>query len=173
MFVDLIDPFICEIAPVDPAAVAADPDGGGVLTSGYDYIFGEPVAYDPTPNDLVADRVDARVESAVVQVRAQIEVVSSDMLEPTRAGPRLGRRIRLVMHLRDLEAAGLVDGATGEVTVPRINDRLHRILLEDGVTLVELVKPNLYCIEPAAGEFGIGRTRNLVIATFDDRKASV
>ena len=37
----LINPFLAELAQLDMAATAADPDGAGPLTSGYDSDFKE------------------------------------------------------------------------------------------------------------------------------------
>jgi hypothetical protein len=165
----LINPFLAEIAQLDTAATAADPDGAGPGVSGYDPDFKETVILG-TPG---GERLDARKEKPPIRVPCQVEVGAFEALQQLAAGNSPNSRIVLVFHFRDLERMGLVDTATGEPLL-RINDRLVAIHRMDGV-LVQAVRtpPRLYATEVQPQSFGLGLSRNLLLVTFDEREVAV
>jgi len=166
----LIFPFLCEIAQLDTAATAADPDGAGPLTSGYDPDFRSPVKVLAAPGDQVG--ADSRVETAVVTVRAQIEPQQFETLEMMLSGESPDSKMGLILHYKDLEAAGLV-GVDG-VPLIRKRDRLVRILTTAGV-LVETIPnpPGLFVTQVQSRGFGHGTERNLLLLVLEERDQSI
>jgi hypothetical protein len=158
------------IAQIDTAAMAADPDGAGALTSGYDDEFREPVVVPPllgsTPGTLVR-------EETMITVPAQFEAGDFEALSMQQTGRSPDSEIKLVMHYKDLERLGLVEAATGRPTL-RITDRLHAIHnIRTGV-LIELIPdpPGLFCTEVQSRSFGLGPHRNILLMTFRERALS-
>lgn len=160
----LINPFVAEIAQLDIAATAADPDGAGVLTSGYDKTFREPVK-------LVATGQRARVEKASIFVPCQVEVGVFETLQQLASGNAPDSRIVLVFHFRDLELASLVD-AQGYAKL-RPNDRLVSIRRKRDLTVIQAIpkeRGGLYITECQPQSFGLsGGERNLLLCTFEER----
>lgn len=165
----LIHPFLAELAQLDTAATAADPDGSGPLASGYDVDFKETVLI-PTESGR---RADARRENAPIRVPCQVEVAAFEALQAFAAGNSPNSRLLLVFHFRDLERKGLVDPTTGEALL-RVNDRLVGIYDLTG-RLIQRVRtpPGLYATEVQPQSFGLGLARNLLLVTFDEREQSV
>lgn len=163
----LIFPFIVELAQLDTAATAADPDGAGPLTSGYDDDFRTPVKV-PTAGQV---GTTSRVET-LVQVRAQIEPDQMEKLAPMLSGDAAQGRFGIILHFRDLERAGLVDAVTGKPLLYK-HDRITRILTTRGV-LVETIPnpPGLFCVEVQSRGFGPGGARNLLHMLFESRDTS-
>lgn len=166
---------LAEIARLDTAATAADPDGAGELTSGYDFDFREPrkvpslavVPIDP-------GSTDARVESTIIQIRVQVEPGFHEGLNQLFAGESPDSKIQLVAHFKDLEAASLVDLVNGEPAV-RKNDRLVSIKRLNG-DLVRTMRspPGLYITEVTDIGHGLGigssgSYRNLLLLTLEER----
>ena len=167
----LIFPFLVEIAQLDTAATAADPDAGGPLTSGYDPIFRAPVKVLAAPTDQLG--ADSRVESGPITVRAQIEPAQFEALEMMLSGDSPNSRFAIVLHYRDLEAAGLVDPTTGRPLI-RKRDRLVRILTTKGVPVETIPNPpGLFCTQVQSTGFGPGGSRNLLLLVFEDREQSI
>lgn len=167
----LIFPFLVEIAQLDTAATAADPDGAGDLTSGYDDTFRAPVKVLNDPGDQIGE--DSRVESGPITVRAQIEPEEFESLSMMLAGDSPNSRFAIILHYKDLEAAGLVDETTGRPLI-RKRDRLVRILTTRGV-LVENIPnpPGLFVTQVQSRGFGPGGSRNLLLVAFEDREQSL
>jgi hypothetical protein len=161
----LIFPFTAELAQLDVAATAADPDGPGPLVSGYDPDFQEPVLA-PTAG---GGSQDARREKPPIHLPCQVEVQAFGELTELATGNSPHSRMVLVFHFGDLEPLGLVDPTTGDALL-HVGDRL--VAIRDGRTgeLVQAVRtpPGLYLTE-AQPEFGLGRRRNLLLATFSER----
>jgi hypothetical protein len=159
----LIFPFLAELAQLDTAATALDPDGAGPLTSGYDPVFREPRVF---VQDGV--RTVARKEKDLVRVRCQVEPDVFDQLRVTPAGESPRLMTGLFFHFRDLENAGMVD-ANGEPTI-RVNDRLVAIYETNGA-LVQRVRtpPGLYATAVEPRGLGIGKKRNLLFVRFEER----
>ena len=160
----LINSFVAELAQLDAEATAADPDGAGPLTSGYDADFREPVLV------AAADGLrDARQEKPTIRVPCQVEIQSFGALTELVSGNSPRSHLTLVFHFRDLERLGLVDPATGEPLL-RTGDRL--VALRDVRTdeIVQAIRtpPGLYLVEPQP-VLGLGERRNLLLATFDER----
>jgi len=165
----LIDPFLAEIARVDYAGTAADPDGPGPLTSGFDPDFRETVLLPTGPRG----RTDARRELPPLRLPCQVEVGTFEAMQQMEGGNSPDSRIVLVFHFRDLERGGLVNGSTGAALL-QVNDRLVAIYDVAG-RLVQAVRtpPGLYITQVQPQGFGIGRARNLLLVTFEDRELGV
>lgn len=162
----LIFPFWVELAQIDTEATAADPDGAGPLTSGYDDIFREPISIATSVDDPIGEV--QRVETTL-KVRAQIETRAWDQLEQLFTGSNPNAAIELVFHYRELEEAGLVEYDTGVAKI-KVNDRLCAIYDKDSQLVREIPNPpGLYITEVRDSGFGFGGKRNLLIATLQDR----
>ncbi len=164
----LINPFLAEIARLNQAGTAADPDGAGPLTSGYDDIYREPVTL--PSGDLIG--TDARMEWPLVRIPAQFHTGPTPgqmmMLKPTVTGNVSAGNIQILVHFEDLESMGLIDIDT-QTALFKVGDRLNAIYKMDG-TLVQqiLTPPGLYCTE-AVPLFGLGSERNLLQLSFESR----
>lgn len=167
----LIFPFLCDLARLDTAATAADPDAGGALTSGYDPDFREPLKRRLDVDEQAT--TSTRVESAVVQIRAQIEPDMFETLEMMLSGQSPQSRFRIVLHYRDLERASLIDAVTGRPQI-RKNDRLVAIRKLNNA-LIETIPnpPGLFIDEVQSRGFGPGGARNLLLLQFASRDTSV
>lgn len=167
----LIFPFVVELAQLDTVATAADPDGAGPLTSGYDPDFRSTVKVLADPTDQVG--VDSRVESGPIQIRAQIEPQQFEVLQSMLSGESPNSRFQVVAHYRDLEQAGLVDGTTGRPLIYK-RDRLTRILTTKGALVEEIPNPpGLFITEVQSRGFGPGGARNLLLLAFEEREQSL
>jgi hypothetical protein len=162
----LINPFLAEIARLDTVATAADPDGVGPITSGYDPDFKETVML-PAAGGGAAD---ARKEMVSIRVRCQVEVGAFEALQQLASGNSPDAKVTLVFHFRDLERMGLVDPGTGDALL-RANDRLAAIHDLAG-NLVQSIRtpPGLYATEVQPQSFGLGLSRNLLLVTFEERE---
>jgi hypothetical protein len=164
----LIFPVVAELHLLDPAAMAADPDGSGPLTGGLDPDFHEPLV-----RDSAADR--GRRELPPVRVRCQVEPDHDERLFMVPAGNAPMSRLALVLHARDLEQRGLLDHATGLARIG-VGDRLGGLYDLAGTPLrVVRTPPGLYVVEIRPIGFGLRLrrpTRNLFLVTFEDRPQS-
>jgi len=162
----LINPFAAELAQLDTAATAADPDGLGPLTSGYDADFQETVL---VPGAGGQGR-DARREKLPIRVPCQVEVQAFGALTELATGNSPRSHLVLVFHFDDLEQLGLVDPATGDALL-RTGDRLVAIRDLRTGELVQAIRtpPGLYLTEAQPQSFGLGGRRNLLLATFGER----
>jgi hypothetical protein len=162
----LINPFLAEIAQLDTVATAADPDGAGPLTSGYDPDFKETVL---VPGTEWRGR-DARREKTFIRVPCQIEVATFGELQELLTGMSPRSHLVLVFHFQDLEQMNLVDGGTGEALL-RVDDRLVAIRDYHTGDLVQAVRtpPGLYIDEVRPQSFAIGLKRNLLFAVLNER----
>jgi hypothetical protein len=164
----LINPFLAELYRLDTAATAADPDGAGALTSGYDPEFRE--------TRRVADGswagASARKEGTAIRVRCQVEVPIWGEMKALLSGIERSDRVLLVFHYRDLERASLVASATGEANI-RVNARLGGIYRLDGTLEQAMPGGGLYAIAAQTTSYGLGRRRNLLVVTFEGRDQAV
>ena len=168
----LIFPFIVDIAQLDTAATAADPDGAGPATSGFDPWFREPIVVEPT--DDTSDAGDpVRVETTV-QLLAQIEPEEMDRVEMMVTGRAPAWRLTAIFHYADLEAVGMVDATTGRPLLRSPGDRLAAIRHKDTKALIEEIPrvPGLYAKEVRSIGFGLGTSRNLLLVVFEERAIS-
>jgi hypothetical protein len=160
----LIFPFYAEIARLDTAATAADPDGAGSRTSGYDPVFREPVR--------LTGGVSARVEKAPILVPCQVEDRLFEALQQAASGDAPNTAFTLTFHFRDLEFAGLVDAVTGDALI-RKNDRIVSIRRKRDSALVQAVSPTrggMYVVEATPAGFGLsGGERNLLLVRLEER----
>jgi hypothetical protein len=161
----LLQRFLAEIAQLDVVATAADPDGAGPLTSGYDRDFKETVIVP----DATWHGHDARLEKPPILIPCQVEVTSFEELDELITGNSPRSRLVLVFHFQDLERMGLVDPVTGDAML-RVGDRLVAIRDQHTGDLVQAIRtpPGLYLVE-AQPTFGIGMRRNLLLARFEER----
>jgi hypothetical protein len=169
----LIHPFLAELAQLDTTATAADPDGPGGLSSGYDADFREPALL-PTPGGVAPSGtpdlgVGARKEKPAIRLPCQIETDAFGAQQMGPAGNTPETEMTLIFHFEDLERLGLID-ANGDAAI-RVNDRLLAIRRMDG-TLVQQIRtpPGLYVAAVAPIAFGIGLERNLLKVTVQDRE---
>lgn len=178
----LISPFKAKILRLDTVATAADPDGAGELTSGYDPDFREPVRL---PQGEAGGKSNVRKEHPAILVPCQFEGDDAQgALEQMGSGDDPRFLVRLVFHFRDLENMGLVDPTSGEALI-RKHDRFVAIHRFDDESLIQLVggatvsgdppvfDGGLYCVEPRPVSFGLsGGARNLLVCVFSDRDSS-
>jgi hypothetical protein len=164
----LVHPFAAELARIDYAGTAGDPDGTLPLASGYDPDFQETVLLATGPRG----RTDARRELPPVRLPCQVEVGAFEVMQQLEGGDSPDSRILLVFHFRDLEQHGLVNPSTGAALLG-VNDRLVAIYDLHG-SLVQAIRtpPGLYATRVEPQSFGLGGARNLLIVTFEDREVS-
>lgn len=162
----LILPFLAEVRRLDTAATAADPDGAGPQTAGYDDDFREPVLL-PAPAGAGGPGTVHRVERAPLLLPCQVEVGSAEKRQMFFAGNSPDSRLVLVCHMRDLEARGLVD-AQGRVALGR-EDRLTAIFDTAGALVRTLPTP-LFASQVEPAEYGLGRKQNLLLIYFEERE---
>lgn len=168
----LIFPFLVEIAPIDTAAMAADPDGAGPLTAGYDLDYREPVKLPATSGE--GPGTTNRHEKATYQIPAQIEPQTFDALQMYASGNSADARFQLIMHFRDLENGGLVDD-NGDANV-RVGDRLAAIYTMQEVLVQDFTPTPLYVTEVRPIGFGLSMgssKRNLLLVVLNDRETGV
>lgn len=162
----LINPFLAEIAQLDIAATAADPDAGGALTSGYDADFREVVKVPSTG-------LSARKEKATILVPCQVEVGTFETLQQLASGNTPDSKVTLVFHFADLERLGLVHPTTGHALIVP-NDRLVSIRRHSDQVLIQAIpteRGGLYCTEAQPQSFGLsGGMRNLLLCAFEERE---
>lgn len=163
----LLVPFLVELHQLDTEATAADPDGAGSLESGFDPDFREPVMLDASTS--------SRKEKTAIKVLCQVEEETEAELDQRAAANDPTWKMRFVFHFEDLEAAGLVDPATGRALI-KLNDRASAIYTADGVLeqkLDTMGGGGLYCTEARPSSFGLsGGRRNLLVTTFARRKVT-
>lgn len=166
MIVSLINPYDAEIVQLDTSATAADPDGAGELTSGYDDDFREPIVM----TGAGGAREDARREKDPIRVPCQVEPGTFEALQQLGNGDSPDSRVVLCFRFYDLHLLGLVDKETGEPTI-RKGDRLSAIYEFCGGPLVRKIRnpPGLYATQVAFGS-GIGRGATTLLVTFEDRE---
>jgi len=166
----IIFPFVLTIGQLDTEATAADPDGAGPLTSGYDDIFREPVAV-PTPGDQ--DGVVAREEN-VITVRGQFEPGDVEIQNNMLSGNSPEGQLIAWVHFSELQLNGLLDD-NGQAMI-RNNDRLIQIDTVDGLFVQSFPDPpGMYAITVSPRGWGLGNParRNLLKIIFEPRLQSV
>lgn len=168
----LIFPFLAELYRWDAGAMAADPDGSGEVTSGFDPDFKEPILLD-ADDDGVAEPF--RREHPPVRVPCQVEPEAFQALRMADSGNTPRTSFSLVFHFKDLELLGLVDTSSGDALI-RPSDRLGGLFDVEG-RLVQAVRtpPGLYVHEARSIGFGLHRRRpqrNLLLVSFKDRPAA-
>ena len=167
----LIFPFAVELAQLDTVATAADPDGAGPLTEGYDFILREPRIVPPASG---SGRGTVNRVETMVTLQAQIEPAQFEQLEMMASGRNASSRMALVFHYQDLENAGVIDTSTGRPLIKAPGDRLHAIRNVRSGALIEMIPnpPGLFAVEVQSRGFGLGPDRNLLLVTFEEREQS-
>lgn len=166
----LIYPFLVDIARLDTDATAEDPAGSGPAGLGYDDDFNEPVIVPPATDTSTRGSV-RRVES-VVQLHAQIEDESWEVLSMLGTGRSPTGQVRCVLHFKELETLALLD--PNGLPLLRVNDRLAAIRRRSGA-LIQTVPnpPGLHCIQAQPRSFWVGSQRNLFLMVFETRARAV
>jgi hypothetical protein len=160
----LIFPITAEIARLDLASTAADPDGAGPLTSGFDEDYREAV------NLPSIDRLGTSARREVlVTVPAQAEPDSFDRLQMFATGDSSGGEFVLVLHFQDLEDLGLVDPVTGQAVI-KVGDRLKALYRPTGELIQSFPDPpGLFVRDATPIGIGFDGNRNLLKVTFHSR----
>jgi hypothetical protein len=157
----LIWPCQARIERLDTSATKANAIAS--QPSGYDRIFREPVKTATT---------DARVYLSPVAVACQVRTESGphDKQVQLPGGRELEYKIKLTLHYRELELAGLLKPNGTAIFQP--SDRLQSIYKTDGVTLLrDFSTFPLYCVHVQDRSWGLDDlSRNLVMLYFDDRR---
>ncbi len=162
----LIFPFVVRLGQLDTVAMAADPDGAGPETSGYDLDFREPIGVAADADDRIGTTLR---RETFVEVHAQIEPGAFEAMQQVLGGTQPDTLIQLVFHFKELEDMGMVD-KDGVATI-RLNDRLDRII--DGCgNDVQVFRnpPGLFVTQVLPGGYGLGPRRNLLFVTFEERE---
>jgi hypothetical protein len=166
----LIHPQLAEIFQLDTVLTAADTDGAGPLTSGYDPFLREPIKAQAASGE--GPGVTQRKEKSTLRVKCQVEISTYDRLRPTFQGNDPDADLAVVFHFKDLEKAGLVD-AHGEPAF-RIGDRLNAFYTWRPVKLIWTLRPSLFVKEVQPQSLGLtSRTRNLLVVTFGSRQQGI
>lgn len=167
----LVNPFLVQLYALDTQATAADPDGAGALTSGYDPILREPRKI-PQTGQTVGQ--DARVEAPMLLLPAQVEVVTLEKQRQLAQGNAPAADLVLVLHYRDLERLNLVEPTTGQAKI-RVGYRLDVILDPKTQALVRGFPnpPGMFAVRVEEELGGLGRRRNLLKVYFKDRQQGV
>lgn len=163
----LINPFMAVIARFDRNATRDQPpDDDGVLPSGFDDVFREPLVV--TQDDGTRD--EARRER-LIYVPCQVEDHAFQTQRMTEAGNNPDSRLVLVFHFRDLERLSLVNRETGIARITP-NDRLVEIRSYCCRHLIQKIPdpPGLYATQALPTAFSLARARNLLVVTFQERE---
>jgi len=161
----LIFPFSIELAQLNLAGTAADPDGGGPLTSGYDPDFRETRIL-PTSDRIGAS---ARAETLIKLPGQFGSTQSLSALLEAQNGNLSPTEFEILFHFRDLERLGLIDTVTGTAKI-KVGDRLNAIYQCCDGTLIQKIKnpPGCFCTK-ASPSFGLHNARNLLITAWKSR----
>ncbi len=161
----LMFPFLIEIDQLDLSGTAADSDGAGPLTSGYDPIFRETRILS-SANKL---GTSARAEN-LIQIPGQFgNPQSMSMLMEAQTGNLSPTEFEILFHYRDIERLGLIETSTGSAKI-KVGDRLNAIYqICDGSLIQKIRNPPGCFITKASPTFGLHSRRNLLICTFRSR----
>jgi hypothetical protein len=165
----LIRPQIALIYQLDTVTTAADPDGIGPLTTGYDADLG-----DVLPYDVGTVRTSSRKEKTVIRLPVQIESETYDQTQQVAQGNTQGRRMTLITHFDELRKLSLID-ADGLPMLYR-GDRLGSIVhAKTGVLIIKVTEPHgLFIEETCPISFGLsGADRNLLRISLTSRAQGV
>lgn len=167
----LIWPQVAIIYQLDTVATAADPDGAGPLTTGYDADLGDVIPY-----DVAGVRTSSRKEKATaIRLPVQVEPEAFDQTQQVAQGNTLEHRMTLITHFDELRKLGLVDATTGLPKLYR-GDRLAEIRHKKTNALIMSVPlpHGLYIEETRPISFGLsGGDRNLLLITLSSRAQGV
>lgn len=167
----LIFPFTVELGLLDTAAMAADPDGTGPLTSGYDDEFREPIVVGAAGS---APGHTLRRET-IHRFLAQIEDNTEGLVDVMASGNSPVNMLGLVFHYKDLESIGAVELVSGKPIIKAPGARLISIRNPVDGTLIERFDdaPGFWATQSKSMGFGLGPTRNLLLVIFEERAVSV
>ncbi len=161
----LIFPFTIEIARLNLAGTAADPDAAGPLTSGFDSVFKETRLL-PTSDGL---GVSTRAETLIKLPGQFGNPQSMASLMEGQNGNLSPVEFEILFHFRTLESLGLIEASTGSALI-KVGDRLNAIYsCCDGSLIQKIKNPPGAFITKAAPTFGLHNSRNLLICTFRSR----
>jgi hypothetical protein len=167
-------PFTAVLCQLDTAGIAEDPDGSGPLETGYDVDFREPVlVLDPTVSDPAGDLKGTVLrKETLLEIQCQVETEAFEAQRQVLGGTSPDSSFRLVIHFKELEERGLID-ERGQAKI-RPNDRLDLIRDRYGNIVHQFANPpGMFVVEALPGGYGLGRRRNLLIVTFEERERGV
>lgn len=163
----LIWPQIAVIYQLDTVATAADPDGAGPLTTGYDDDLG-----DVLPYDAAGVRTSSRKEKTTpIRLPVQIEPSRFDQTQQIGQGNTVEHEMVLITHFDELRKLDLVDNATGLPKLYR-GDRLAEIRHKktDALIMSVPLPRGLYIEETRPISFGLSAgDRNLLLIALSSR----
>jgi hypothetical protein len=167
----LVFPFLVELGLLDTDGTAADPDGAGELTSGYDDDFREPVMV--ASGSTSARGALARAET-VLTFMAQVEDDTDDAVSMAASGNNPTNTLGLVFHFRDLELAGAVQLASGDPIIKAPGARLISISNPRTGVLIKRydARPGYWATQAKSMGYGLGPQRNLLLVIFQERDVS-
>ena len=151
----ILAPFTAELAQFDSQATTVNA------------ALKEPtVRIDP----VTGARTHGRAEK-LTRARCQVETgtFQAQGMAPMVDIPRSS--LTLVFHYEDLDTAGLI-GPENRPMI-NVNDRLVRLLTEDGVEQQSFVRSPVYVTEATPAGFGFGGAVNLLVVRFGDRAQGV
>jgi hypothetical protein len=162
----LIFPFLVEFRQLDTSGTAADPDGAGPLSSGYDPDFKESALL-PSSSGL-GNAV--RAELAAVRVPGQFKSTDEFLkLQAFLNGNGAPSSVGILLHFADLERLALVETATGLAKL-RVGDRIAGIYdLTTGALVQQILTPPGLYVTQARPVFGLDSSRNLLEVRAESR----
>lgn len=166
----LIQRFLAELRLLDTAATAAaDVDGSGPMTGGYDPFLREPLYVDESGGAPAG--VSARREKSAVRVPCQLDTGGDERLRQMGEGNAPEATLSVAFHFRDLERLGLV-AANGAPLIDA-GDRLAGIYDIAGGVVQEFPNPpGLFVVRAKTSGWGLNMrrpTRNLLLVEFGER----
>lgn len=168
----LIFPFIADLGLLDTVQMAADPDGPGGYSSGYDDHFREPVKITPstgsTPGKLL--RRERRI-----QLSAQVEDDLGDVMEMLASGNTPTNSLGLVFHFSELERRGAVEALSGRSIIKAPGARLISLGNPRTGQVIERYdnEPGYWATMSKSMGYGLGPERNLLLVVFEERDTSI
>lgn len=151
----ILAPFLAELAQLDTQATTVN------------VTLQEPtVRIDPVTGARSTGRADK-----LTRARCQVETGTFQAQGMAPMGDMPRSSLTLVFHYQDLEEAGLI-GPENRPMI-NVNDRLVRILTEDGVEQQSFVRSPVYVTEATPAGFGFGGAVNLLVVRFGDRPQGV
>lgn len=108
-----------------------------------------------------------RIEGADIEFKAQIENDMEEMQKMVKTGDLSDSAVGLVVHLRDLNRAGLITAAR-PLGVKK-GDRLVSQKDRTGATVKTYDAPLLYCTHAKHLDAYIGRRANMALLIFSER----
>ena len=145
-------------------------DTEGDATAGYyDDDFREPIKVDEDGSGIGREK---RVELPEIRIRAQVERDRDELQRMTAGGDVPDSAIGLVVHVADLERAGLVDPLTGRIAI-RKGDRIVQLIDSAGRPAVTFDLVPIYITHVNRLDGWLGGYSNLILLVAGERPSGV